>query len=231
MSVAEIVDATDLPRPTVYRILQTLQELDWTVRDPNSRRITLGPGLAIINLQAAQHHTVERVAGDLLEQLSRDLAQTIYISVRSGDDAVCVSRIESDIRIRTLIMDVGSRQPLGLGAGSMALLAALPDDERQNISERNMSRFLAHPGVDIELFKDTIAKTVTNGHAIHHGLFISGVSGVGVVLRDGGHKPFAALSAAFISSSLNENDLDDCIRQMKDSASKISTRVSAQLHI
>lgn len=227
MSVAQIVDATDLPRPTVYRILQTLQELDWTVRDPDSGRITLGPGLAIINLQAAQHHPVERVAGDLLEKLSRDLAQTIYISVRSGDDAVCVSRIESGISIRTLVMDIGSRQPLGLGAGSMALLAALPDDERRSISERNMPRFLAHLGADIELFKDTIAKTATNGHAIHHGLFISGVSGVGVVLRDGANKPFAALSAAFISSNLNENNLGDYIKQMKETASKISMRVLA----
>ncbi|UYV38696.1 IclR family transcriptional regulator [Rhodobacteraceae bacterium D3-12] len=224
MSVAAIVNATDLPRPTVYRILQTLQELEWIERDPRTRKITLGAELALLNLQAAQRHTIEQMAGDLLKQLSHDLEQTIYISVRSGDDAVCVARIEPDIKIRTLVMDVGSRQPLGLGAGSMALLAALPSDERQHIFERNIQRFRARPGIEMELLKDTVARTVASDHAIHHGMFTNGVSGVGVALRDGGRKPFAALSSAFISSSLNEQELKDCIDRMKKVADAIARR-------
>ena len=43
--------------------------------------------------------------------------------------AVCVLREDGDYPLKTHVLLPGDRHPLGVGAGSLAILAALPDDE------------------------------------------------------------------------------------------------------
>ncbi len=226
VSAADIVRATGLPRPTVYRVIQMLEELGWLERAEGSRRVFLGSELALLGLSASHRHSLDLVAGDILDALSLDVGQTIYLSVRSGDDAVCVARIESGAQIRTLVLEVGSRHPLGLGAGSMALLAAQSDDEIAAIVARNMSRFRTKSTFDEAAFKRALTLARKGRHASHHGLFTHGVSGIGVAVRDHGGHPAAAISAAFITGWLDTAQLEQCTLKMEQAAQAVASRLA-----
>jgi len=62
----------------------------------------------------------------LLRAFAEEVGDTVYLVVRSGMEAVCLERIEGPSPVRVLTLDSGSRRPLGLGAGGLAILPRYP---------------------------------------------------------------------------------------------------------
>ena len=60
--LTELVARTALPRPTIHRVLDTLMELGWVERDPQTQRFNLGPDLAALGYSAISRHPIERIA-------------------------------------------------------------------------------------------------------------------------------------------------------------------------
>ena len=64
-----------------------------------------------------------------------------------GIESICLSRSEGDFPIRNQLVKVCVRWPLGVGAGSCAMLAALSDDDIKRIRVRNAAmRAARYPG-------------------------------------------------------------------------------------
>ncbi len=54
---------------------------------------------------------------------------------------MCIDRVEGKFPIRTILVDVGTRRPLGIGVGSMALIAFLPEEELNAMLAKNAQRY------------------------------------------------------------------------------------------
>jgi len=158
--------------------------------------------------------------------LSRETGQTFYLLLRSGDDAVCVARCESQSQIRTLVLEVGSRQPLGVGAGSMAMLAALPPEEIAHVIESNGPRYQERPAFDEQAFREGVRLARERRYASHEGLFTRGVSGIGVAVLDQSGYPIAAISTAFISEGLDADQRRRCASRMKAAAEDLADHLA-----
>ena len=64
----------------------------------------------------------------------------MFLTVRSGFDAVCVDRKQGSFPVQILTVEAGSRRPLGTAAGNLALLFPLPQEEVSRIVDANESR-------------------------------------------------------------------------------------------
>lgn len=221
VSMAELVRSSGLPRSTLHRVSQMLVDAEWLERD-EAGRFFLGRELHAIGLAAAMHHPIERLAAPCLLDLKREVGQTIYLSVVAGDDAVCVARYESSLPVQMLVLNVGSRQPLGLGAGGMALLAALPEATIRRVIEVNRPRYMERGAFDEAAFRVAIASARQAGFAMHDGLFTHGISGLGVAVKDAAGYPLAAISTAFVSQWLDARDREKCVRAMRNAAQEIA---------
>ena len=62
-----------------------------------------------------------------MRRLAERTQDTVFLSARDRDEAVCLERVIGDYPIKTLTLSIGDRRPLGVGAGSLALLSALSD--------------------------------------------------------------------------------------------------------
>jgi DNA-binding IclR family transcriptional regulator len=127
---------TGLGKGTVHRLLSALIEAGLVFRDHDSKRYRLGAGLALLG-HAAHRQDFAALSKPFLLRLAEETEDTIYASVREGGAAVCVAREVGAFPIRTLSLDVGHLRPLGVGSGSLALLAFLPDDEIAALIEKN----------------------------------------------------------------------------------------------
>lgn len=226
ISLADLAHKTKLPRPTVYRVAEMLEELGWVERDPSEKRLFLGADLALLGFSAQARHSTDAIVRPLLEELTREIGQTVYLAVRSGDDSVCIARCESQTLIKTLVLDVGSRQPLGVGAGSMAMLAALSDAEVERVIERNHERYHERVPFDEASFRNCLKLARTSGYATHEGLFTRGVSGIGVVVRDISGGAIASISVAFITDWLDESEREHCVKSIQATARKVAVRLT-----
>lgn len=211
---------------TTHRLLSALVEAGFAFQEPTTRRYRLGAGLALL-ARIGQQHDVGAVAAPSLLRLAEITSDTVYASVREGSTAVCVGREIGSFPIRTLSLNVGDRRPLGVGSGSLALLAFLPDDEIEIALEHNEAWFRDYEGHDIAYVRKAVAKSRRNGFAFVDGRIIPGMNAMGVPVHDNTGKVVAALSLAAIVDRVSGDRVAELASVLKKEAIRLGHALSA----
>ncbi|HTT91588.1 MAG TPA: IclR family transcriptional regulator, partial [Acidimicrobiales bacterium] len=110
------------PRPTVYRLIQDLELLDFVEEGPRSGTYRLGLELFRLGSLVALRFDVREAAAPVMNEIHKVLEETVYLVIRRGREAVCIERVEG-LRIRSMALQLGGSLPLHLGAGPRVLLA------------------------------------------------------------------------------------------------------------
>ena len=127
-TLAELVEATGISRPTAHRLAVALESHGLVGRDDRGR-FRLGVRLAAwgrvaVSLSASM---LERSAA-VLADLRDETGESAQLYVRDGDHRVCVAAAERPAGLRDTV-PVGARLPLIAGSGGKVLLAwAAPEE-------------------------------------------------------------------------------------------------------
>lgn len=203
VSLSDLVVGSGLSKPTCRRILLALIEPGLAVQDPVSRRYFLGPEAFVIGTMAAERYGAQRLARDGVARLARLTGDAAFFQVRSGWSVVCLQREDGDYPIRSHVLAAGDRHPLGAGAGGLALLAALPDDEVEAaIAATAELRGERYAMLTDAVIRRLVAETRERGYSLNRGLLFPGSWGMGMAVRDRQGRPEACLSLAAIESRL-----------------------------
>ncbi|GAA2338261.1 IclR family transcriptional regulator domain-containing protein [Dactylosporangium salmoneum] len=135
MTLSEIAAATGLARPTVRRILLTLEELGY-VRAAE-RGYALTPRVLELGMAYVNALSLWDVARPHMQRLVAQTNESTSMAQLDGSDIVYVARVAVP-KIVTLAVTIGTRFPAPATSMGKVLLAALPPDE--------LSRTLAEPG-------------------------------------------------------------------------------------
>ncbi len=117
-----------LDKSTAHRLLQRLVDERLLVRDDDHHGYRLGPLLYELGLAALPANNLREVAKPALELLAKSTGDMAFLVGRSGYESVCLDRIEGNFAIQTMTQGIGDRHPLGIGAGGLAILAALAEE-------------------------------------------------------------------------------------------------------
>src|SRR5262249_27616096 len=122
LSLTEIVQATKLPKTTVFRVLSSLMEHDFCEADPQTGKYSLGfPLVQLADIRGRQSN-VHDAAIPVMREIRNEVNETVILSVRSGDSRVHIDFVEGLHPMRRMA-DLGVRAPLYAGAASKVLLA------------------------------------------------------------------------------------------------------------
>jgi len=191
-----------LERPTAHRLLKALVAERMVMRDPSTRRYLLGPLVFELGLAAQpQFRARERCSAALL-RLAEASGDTVFLTMRSGLDAVCIDRREGAFPIRTLTLDVGTRRPLGIGAGGLALLVALDDDEVEALVVANAWRLAAYGGTRAQVVLEMVKRSRRLGYALNDRQATPGAVSVGMAIPNRHGAPYLAISIGAIASRM-----------------------------
>lgn len=198
MSFTTIATASKLPQATLHRLLASMVHEGLVHLDASSRRYCLGHLLHELGLVALpQVHFAEH-AQQALQRLATLTGDTVYLSERVGNEAVATARIEGSFPFKTLTLHVGMRRPLGVGAGGLAILSALPPEEVEQIVEANALYLPALASFDSEFLLDAVEKARERGFAYLDNRATRGMAAMGIALHDERTGGRAALSIAAI---------------------------------
>lgn len=216
---------TGFGKATTHRLLAALADTGFVFQDISTRRYRLGSAFALLGHQAmTQLHAAASQAS--LEKLAQTSDDTVFAQVPEGSAAVCIARATGTFPIRTLTLNVGDRRPLGVGAGSLALLAAMPDAQVNKVLERNQRWLKDFPAHTPEVITGLVEETRRNGFAFNTGRIISGMHAVGVpVLGDKG-QPVASLSIAAITERMSAARAEQLVRALKKEAAALGMRLA-----
>ena len=120
-TLAELVDATGLPRATAHRLAVALEVHRLLARDADGRFV-LGSRLG--ELAAALPDPLITTAGPVLAWVRDESGESAQLYRRDGDVRVCVAAAERASGLRTTV-PVGARLPLTAGSGAQVLCAWL----------------------------------------------------------------------------------------------------------
>lgn len=148
-------------------------------------------------------------------------SDTVLLSVRSGLEAVCIDREIGDYPIRANYLDVGSRRPLGVGAGSMALLAWLPDAEIEAILGLIKPQLQAYPKLNVKFLEREVEQSRARGYALVLNQVIPRMGGIGVPVLGPDGRPIAGLSVAALSERIQPR-LEELASALRKEAQQIA---------
>ena len=149
-------------------------------------------------------HIRER-ARPALVRLAALSGDTVLLSTRSGLESVCIDREFGSFPIRANYLELGSRRPLGAGAGSLALLAWLPDDEIRAVLDLLAPVFKErYPRITRPALEAEIGLARQRGYAMILDVVVEQMGGIGVPIRSGDGKPVAAISLAALSQRITD---------------------------
>ncbi|MVW78099.1 helix-turn-helix domain-containing protein [Bordetella sp. 02P26C-1] len=224
--LSDLATASGLPQPTAHRMLAALQAEGFVYQDPALRTYGLGREAYVLGIAAARRRGIREFAEAGLQRIATETGDTAYLSMRSGDDAVCIDRKTGDFPIKILTLEPGHRRPLGLGAGSLALLAFQPAEEIDSILGRNHAGLHpAYPSLDV--LREDIATTLEKGYALNPGRIIPEMVGVAVPVLDAQGTVIAALSVAAIRSRLSGANLKRVIGVLSREARQLRADMQA----
>lgn len=125
-TVSEASDELGVAPSTAHRLLAMLQWHGFVHQNPGSKAYVSGRTLLAIGLDALRELAVRNVARPELEQLSRDVGETIHLIVLQGPRTLIVDAEEGQQVVRVGARIGGSAPPNCVSAGKV-LLSALTD--------------------------------------------------------------------------------------------------------
>lgn len=207
LRLIDVARATGLGNATVHRVLAGLVAHGLAETDAESGRFFLGMRLMAWAAMSSERFGLARWIEPALARIAQRTADTVYLTARVGDEAICISRHEGAFPIKVLTLNIGDRRPLGVGTGSLALLAVLPDDEIERILATQAS-MRASFAIDEPTLRELIAQTRRLGYAFNDlhvfpGLgTIADMSGIAMPVCHKDGRPFAAISVVAVSSRM-----------------------------
>ena len=124
-SLAELVQATGLPRPTAHRLATALEHHGVLTRDADGR-FAMGPRP---QRWADSGDEWRRRAEQVVAGLRDATGESAQVYRRSGNQRLCIAAAEPAVGLRDTV-PVGSLLTLGAGSAAQVLIAWLPDSER-----------------------------------------------------------------------------------------------------
>ncbi|AUA54776.1 Negative regulator of allantoin and glyoxylate utilization operons [Achromobacter spanius] len=207
--LTDIAQAAQLDVSTALRILKDLEAEGFVERDPVSKHYMLGPQIYAMHHAMVDGLDLRGLARASLIRLARKFGDTVILSMPTGWESVCLDLCFGDYPIRANYLDVGSRRPLGVGAGSLALLAALDESEahavlppvRQWLRDR-------YPNYPAQVMDRMTARARKAGHSMLLDVVVDKMGGLGVAVRGPSGRAIAALSVAALSDRIRSRETE-----------------------
>lgn len=217
VTLSELAASTELPLPTIHRLLRTLVPLGYARQLPN-RRYALGPRL--IRLGEGAGKQLGAQATPQLGSLVQQLGETANMAVLDSDMVVYVAQVPSPHSMR-MFTEVGRRVHMHATGVGKAILAQLDDDVVRGIVERAgmpTSTNMSIANVD-DLLAD-LARIRARGYSIDDGEQELGVRCFAVAVPDAPTP--AAISVSGPVSRVDEAFAERAIPSLQKAARTIS---------
>ncbi len=204
LRLTDIAAATGLNKVTALRIVETLIEEGFVAREAQGRGFARGREILALAATAGRPDDIRALARPSLVRLAALSGDTVILSVRSGPDSVCLDREVGSFPIRANYLEIGSRRPLGVGAGALALLSALPDREIEAVLDASGARLAPYPRLDAATLRDLVAESRARGHVLLLDRVVDRMGAIGIPVLDDAGTVAAALSIAALTERIVE---------------------------
>ncbi|TXL68253.1 IclR family transcriptional regulator [Zeimonas arvi] len=220
--LAEICKAVDLPKPTVFRILSTLEHAGLVGREPGSKRYHCGPRMNQLAGEVLLTSPARSARRAILEELVEQVGETCNLTIANGSTVLCLDRVETSWPLKITIT-AGTTVPIHSSASGKLFMAHMPRRSRERLVRqlplvRNTPRTLTEPGrlfEEFELIRE-------RGYSTECEEYLPGIFAMAVPVHDGDGRVVAAVSVHAPVSRLPMDEAVQLLPEMQSAAEAMS---------
>lgn len=230
LRLTDIASATDLDKATVLRLLENLANEGFVRRNPNNKQFSLGPEFMLLGAAALKRFDPRPAVRPSMMRLVGQFEDSVVLSIPAGLESACIEIEEGTYPIRANYLRTGSRRPLGVGAGSLALLAWLPKDERDAAFEALQRTWHSKHNIDATLLHACVDRAYERGYAVLLDAVVPRMGGIAVPIFDQDGRAVAALSIPALSDRIQAREKELGQALIRESL-KCQVRWSEAIHL
>ncbi|WP_434812032.1 IclR family transcriptional regulator [Microbacterium sp. bgisy189] len=224
--VQELAADAQLSRSTAHRLLSALRAEGLVDQDERTAKWLPGPELFLMGAAAASRYDVTHLARDIVRSLAVKTEESAFLSVRRGDETVCLLREDGAFPIRSFVLSEGVRFPLGVASAGLAILSFLPDADVDAYLERHPDLAARWGGShDAGALRTRLGETRERGYGVNPGLIVQGSWGIGAAVFDQHGRPEWALSLTGVEFRFGPDRLASLGRTLLAHAHQLTSRI------
>ncbi|MGZ0050349.1 IclR family transcriptional regulator [Brevibacillus gelatini] len=142
LGLSEISSRLSLHKSTVHRLLATLENKGFLIRDVQTEKYRLGFRIWELSANLTHNDDPATLLLPEMERLRDLVEETISLYVRDGNERIRIQAVQSRQPIRR-VAPIGARMPLAVGASSKVLVAyAEPYVREQVLNDPNWPEYI-----------------------------------------------------------------------------------------
>lgn len=223
LTIEQITQATKLPKSTVYRILVTLKTRNFVQFNEKTLEYTPGLKLMKFGFLLPVVLNVQSEAEEVLIDLFNKTKQTVLMAIPEDDDISYIFRKENKEGLK-FSSSVGQKKPYIYGVLGPAILAYMPEDEKNRILNLPIHPHTPYTITDRNLIRERLNEIQQHGYFIESNETTVGVTGVGAPILGMKGEPVAGFGVIGPSVQIDP-ELDELKTLVLEASREISKRM------
>ncbi len=224
VSVAHVAERLEEERITAYRMLVTLDEAGYVVRDDASKRYTLSYKVVSLSRNLLAENEISKLVQDTLRRIMTLTGETLHYSVLDGFEAVLVYRVKGT-QLVSVDFQIGDRSPLNCTSIGKVLLAYQSDEFLERFVEHGLPRKTERTIVDPDNLRAELEKVRAQRYALDEKEFASNMRCIAVPVFSGGGQVNGGISISGPDSRFSRSYLLKLRDPMIEAANELSRRL------
>lgn len=223
LSLKEISERSKLPKPTAYRLLTTLESMNYVYKlkeNEHDSRYRLGLKLLELGKLVSDQLEVRRIAFPYMETLAYEIQEAVHLVVINHNEAIYIEKVESSKAIR-LYTRIGKSSPLYVGSGPKLLLANLPKEKQEVI----ISQAETKGKINRLKFEEELQRIRMEGYSYSISEQDENTTGISYPIYDYRNRVIAALTISGLSTYFEGDNLKSIKAKSEEAAEVISRKL------
>jgi len=229
LSLSEITETLQMPKPTVFRILCTLEKCGLLRKDEKQGTYRLGLKLVYLGNLVTLDYDIVRMARPVMVRLRDETQETVDYTILDSNQVLYIELLESPRRIKAESSKVGRKLPLHCTACGKILAAFSPNGLDPNWPPKVLPAFTERTITNTKNLLKDLDQVREKGFAVDMGELDEGIYAVSAPILDTNGSALAALTIVAPMERLEQEPISELAAKVVSAAEEISHKINQNL--
>ena len=221
LGISEMAKSLGISKGTVHGITSALEEIGVLMRNPFTKKFSLGYAIVEFGRKGLLRIPIREVARRHMEELVDETGETVFLGILRDHHIFILDVVESNKELK-ITSPRGTMIPLTAGAAGKVFLAYMDEKSAlRYLTDKGLTKYTENSITDIDSYMREIREVKKRGFATDHNEYLQEVNAVATLIRTEGPL-LAAIWVVGFSSSLKDDKMRDTIMRALSTADAIS---------
>lgn len=222
-TLQHLVQETGLPKPTLHRMLQLLEDVGVVQRQGDGRHYNTGARLRQLAEKVLLNSTFHAARHRVLSELVAEVGESCNITAFSGSDVVYLDRVETAAPLR-FYLHPGSRVPAHCSSSGKLFLAQMsPAQRKRLLGHVPLTSYTDHTKTDLAQLMIEFEQIGQLGYAIDDEEYLAGLLCIAVLVPSAAGNSSLAVAIQAPITRLTRADIPRVVPALQRAARMLAT--------